>query len=56
MKVETIIKRIKVRQKNIAAERDKLRDLISEAESIVENCDSALLDLENAADTLSELL
>jgi len=40
----------------IAKERYELRDLISDAEEILWNCDSAVEDLERAIDTLSEHL
>lgn len=39
-----------------ARKRDDLRDLISELEQIVENCDRATDAMESAADSLSELL
>ncbi len=42
--------------KRIAKERDKLRELIEEAQAIAENCDNAIDNLERAADCLSELL
>jgi hypothetical protein len=43
-------------KKRIAAERDKLRELIGDAQSIAECSDDAVSSLECAADTLSEYL
>jgi uncharacterized coiled-coil DUF342 family protein len=40
----------------IAAERDKLREILSEVESIVEDCDEAHDELEAAVDCLSKYL
>ena len=40
----------------IAKERNRLRELVSEYQSIEESCDDALDMIERAADKLSELL
>ena len=40
----------------IAKERDRIRDLLDEYETIKENCDEAIDDIERAVDKLSELL
>jgi hypothetical protein len=40
----------------IAAERDKLRELVSEIDEIGDHCEEAVHDLERAADTLSQYL
>lgn len=46
-----------LRAKNrIAAERDKLRELLDEANSIADDCDLAVALLDDAADTLSKYL
>lgn len=42
--------------KKIAAERDKLDEIISGAMQIVDDCDEALIDLERARDALSRWL
>ncbi len=54
--VNTLNKQIEACKKNIAKERDKLRDLISDAQTIADNCDEAIDDLERAADCLSQYL
>lgn len=51
-----IQREIREAKKRIGAERDKLRDLVSELESIEESCDNAENALERAADYLSEYL
>jgi DNA-binding ferritin-like protein len=51
-----LLKRISDAQKNIAAERDKLRELIEDATDLAETCDEAHDALENAADALSKYL
>jgi predicted nucleic acid-binding Zn-ribbon protein len=43
-------------KRRIAAERDKLRELLDEANAIAEDCDEAIHDLEHAVDTLSKYL
>lgn len=54
--IKGIVAKINTCKKRIAAERDKLRDLIGEAEDIAECADVAHGDLESAADSLSEYL
>lgn len=51
-----VIARINAAMRRIADERDRLRELIAEAESISDDCDEACDDLKNAADALSRLL
>lgn len=43
-----------VRSKALAAERDKLRELRSDLDSLVESAEGALSDLESAIDSLSQ--
>lgn len=40
----------------IAKERDRIRDLLDEYESIKDDCDEAIDDIERAVEKLSELL
>lgn len=54
--LRALYKGVEQRKKQIAAERDKLRDLRDEIEEIVQNCDDALEALECALDHLSEQL
>lgn len=54
--VASLHRQIEACKTRIAAERDKLRDLISDAESIAYNCDEAIQDLDHAVDTLSQYL
>ncbi|OUM00526.1 hypothetical protein [Variovorax sp. JS1663] len=54
--VESLHRQIEACKARIAAERDKLRDLISDAESIAYCCDEAVIDLDHAVDTLSQYL
>lgn len=56
MNIKAIIKQIDKRKASIAAERDRLDELISEAEMLRDNCDSAYASLEDARDSLSELV
>ena len=53
---DSMMRQIEASKKRIAAERDKLRKLISDAEGIAECCDDAVNSLEYAADKLSEYL
>ena len=55
-KIEGWIKELEVRKAAVAAERDKLRDFIGEAEELAENCDTAADDIQSAIDKLSELV
>jgi len=54
--IKEILTKVKACKERIAKERDKLRDLISEIESIEDCTDRAVSDLESAADALSEYL
>lgn len=54
--VATLSKQLEAGKKNIAKERDKLRELIEEATTIEGNCADALDDIERAADSLSQYL
>jgi hypothetical protein len=54
--IKGILAKVESCKKRIAAERDKLRDLISEIEDVAECSDRAVSDLESAADSLSEHL
>lgn len=54
--VASLLVQVKASKARISKERDKLRDLIDELESIAEDCDAAIDDLERAADAMSELL
>ena len=51
-----ILQRIQQAKRRIAAERDKLRDLLGELDQIADDCDEAADDLERAADAMSRLL
>lgn len=48
--------KIERQKKRIADERDKLRDMVSELEGVLESCDRAIDHMTDAADALSELL
>lgn len=50
------IKKLQECKEKIAAERDKLRDLISEAEDLADSAHRAIDCMEEAADYLSELV
>ena len=54
--IKGILAKIQTCKKRIAAERNKLRDLINEIEDVAECSDRAVSDLESAADALSEHL
>jgi ABC-type transporter Mla subunit MlaD len=54
--VASLSRQIEACKTRIAAERDKLRDLIAEADEIAENCDAAVADLDHAVDSLSQYL
>lgn len=53
---EMLIDKIEKSIRTIAAERDKLRALISEVNDICGDCDEAVSDLEYAVASLSKLL
>lgn len=54
--VARLIKDVEKQKERIGRERDKLRDLTSELESILEDCDDAVANLEAAADAMSKYL
>ncbi len=54
--VATLQRQIEACKKRIAAERDKLRELIDETDSIAGCCDDAIESLDYAADALSQYL
>lgn len=56
MTIKAIIQRLKTRQRKLAIERDKLRDLISEAKDLLETEEQAYQDLECAVESLSQLV
>jgi len=56
MTLKRILLEIKNSKRRIAQERDMLRELITEAEQLFSNCESAEDNLERAADALSELV
>lgn len=47
-----ILKRLKASKKNIAKERDKLREIVEEYAAIVNSSDSAISALEEAIETI----
>ena len=49
-----LTKKINTCKNRIAAERDKLRELLSEAEDLVEDCSEAIDNIEQAVDQLSK--
>lgn len=55
-RVKTLLRKMNQSKLRIAAERDKLRDLVSEFQDIEQSCEDAVQELESAADRLSELL
>lgn len=55
MNVKRLMATLEKRRVAIGAERDKLRDIISEYLDLAETCERAADDLQNAIDALSEL-
>jgi septal ring factor EnvC (AmiA/AmiB activator) len=55
-KINSIRKQIEKHKNVIAKERDALRDLINEIDSLEEDCREAVDSLEYAADALSRLV
>jgi RNase adaptor protein for sRNA GlmZ degradation len=51
-----LIKEIKKRMERIAKERDALRELLQDVESVIDSSDTAYRELERAVDRLSEYL
>ena len=56
LKLKEFIEEVKIRMESIGNERDKINELIVEMSELKENCDDALDSLENARDSLSELV
>ena len=56
MTKKELIKQVNASKRRIAKERDRLRELIGELESIADDCDIAVDDLTSATDALSRLL
>ena len=56
MKIKSWIKQIEVRQAAIGKERDKIDAMIEEMSGLKECCDRAWDELQNARDSLSELV
>jgi len=56
VKLPAWIKEIEKRKEAIGKERDKLRELIEEADELSECCDETIELLEDAANKLSELV
>ena len=54
--IRSLIAKLESAKKQIATKRDKLRELISEAEGPEENCTEAIESIERPADALSETL
>ena len=54
--VTALMRQIESTKLRIAAERDKLRDIIDELQSIEEDCEESIDDLNRAADALRRLL
>ncbi len=54
--IKSLIAKLESAKKQIATKRDKLRELISEAEGPEENCTEAIESIERPADALSETL
>ena len=54
--IDKTIKQLANRQEGLAKERDKLRELLDEITSQLENCDYAIECIESAVDKLSELV
>lgn len=54
--LKSLINKIETAKKKIAIQRDILRDLVDDVNEIVENCQDAEYDINNAIDTLSRQL
>lgn len=54
--IDPLLKKLKSSQNKIAIERDKLRDLVEEYESLAFACDEAIESIEAAIDSLSTLV
>ena len=56
MTIKQAIKAIQKREKALAAERDRLNDLIAELESLRDVCEDAMDSLKVAASSLSQVV
>lgn len=56
MKIEALIKQIDKRMAGVAAERDRLDEVIAAAEGLKESCERAHDALQDARDALNELV
>ena len=54
MTLKSIMKQLEKHRDRISKERDSLRDVVLEYESLAEVCDTAIEDLNRAIDSLSE--
>jgi len=54
MTINQIRKALEVRQRHLAKERDKLREVAADANALLEQCDQAYDALEEAIDLLSQ--
>ena len=54
--IKTALEELQKSREIIGAERDKLRDIMDEFESQLENCNTAIEDLDSCIQTLSELV
>lgn len=52
--ISNLVAKLEVRRKAIGVERDKLRDIISEYEELIDSCDRAEEHIECAVEALSE--
>ena len=53
---KSLIRRIKVVTAKLAKNRDELRDIIDEAETLIDGKDEDIMDLERVADSLSRFI
>lgn len=54
--IKSILKKVEKEKAAISLHRDKLRDLVDELSEICDHADTAVADLDHAADSLSQLL
>jgi len=54
-KFDKIIKAIAAEKTKIQAARDRLRDIVEDAEAVLESCDDAVICLDGAKDYLREV-
>lgn len=55
-KLKTLVKLLKASKDIIAKERDKLREIYEEIESLVNDLDEGLVEIESGIDTISKKL